>query len=170
MYIWILTAIGMGLWLIYWHFARPVILLASRMELFRIRHEMRVLSEEECPSRDKRKLEAFCNGALRSLSFIDISDLMVKGRKRDEIQAEQDIHDILNSTEKSKNIFERMIKTMLATAVASSALLLIPALVIMGLAVWSSFFRTLIVFAKRRLWFLTVYSGDIRPPQMASCS
>jgi len=160
----------MGLWLIYWLFARPAFLLASRMELFRIRHKMRMLSDEECPAAIKRKLEAFCNGALRSLSSVDISDLIVTGRKGDEVQAEQDIEDILNSTAQSKDIFDRMIKTVLATTVASSALLLIPALAVMGLAVWFSFFRALIAFAKRRMWFLTVYSTDLRPPRMAACS
>lgn len=169
MEIWILIAIGMGTWTIYWLFVRPICLLATRMELFKIRHNLRMLSNVDCPPQIKQKLEAFCNGGLRALSSVDISDLLIPNRRGDEVQATRDIELIVNSTPQSKEIFERMLKTVLAMTVASSALLLIPALIVIALAVWFSWFRALIAFAKRRLWFLTVYAVEIKPPTMA-CS
>ena len=129
MQLWILLLIVMGLWTIYWLFARPAFLVASRMELFRIRHKMRMLSQEECPAGDQAKARGVLQWCLalalrRSISLT----LIVTGRKGDEVQAQRDIEDILSSTAESKDVFERMIQTVLATTVASSALLLIPCL------------------------------------------
>lgn len=167
MEIWILITIGMGTWTIYWLFVRPVCLLATRMELFKIRHKLRTLSDIECPPQIRQKLEAFCNGSLRAISSMDTSDLIISNRRGDEVQAKRDIEDILSSTQQSKEIFEGMLKTVIAMMVASSALFLIPALIVIALAVWFSWFKSLIMLIKRRTWFIAVYAVEMKTPKVA---
>lgn len=154
-----LLAVGLPLYLLYWHLFRPVLITRLKYRLFKARDDLRLMViRGEVGQKEKAFpiLERWCNKAIAAIEWVDLAEIIsTRVDKATTLEVERDLEIINAASVPLRKIFSDLNMAMFgATCVNSPGFLLItaPFVVFSVVIFW---------FGRAKAWALKRYSHAV---------